>query len=156
MVSINEFAKNLDAVMFPISNFTNQLWAIVQIMIGAVAFFTEWSEGDDAVYPIGYDNIQILKYVNAAAFIVNGLYSFTVTGFTNMNTYILSEPFSFLILQDPFSGIIAAVVKVIVLSITITSVIVDPMIMLSNDYEITSLYTMDYVFTYTPTSMAGV
>ena len=117
---------------------------------------TEWSEGRNALISLGDENIQILKYINGSAFIVKGVYNFCYTAFTNLNAYVLSEPIAFFILTDPYSSIISALVNVIVASITITSIVMDPRIMLSKDYELTSLFTMDLSFTYIPNTIAGV
>ena len=117
--------------MFPLSTATNQIWAIIQVILGIVAFMTNWREGRNAWSSIGDDSIEIFKYVNASVFIISGVYTFASTFFSNLNAYVLTEPIAFFILQDPYSSIISAFVSIIAASVTLTSVLLDPKIMLS-------------------------
>ena len=74
-----------------------------------------------------------------------------------LNAYVLSDDEQIEIISDGVWGTIMSVAFTILgLVITITSKVLDPKVTLSDNYEITSLYTMDIAFTYIPVAMRAL
>ena len=147
----------LDTVLYPAHLLVGQFFALVKIAAGFIAFFTTWTEGDSALLPVGDSGIKVLQIANALSFIFTGAYSFVYTLMGATNAYLLEDEDQIGFLSDGVTGTILDVVATILgLIITITSKILDPKIVLSDNYEITSLYTMDIAFTYIPVALRAI
>ena len=87
------------------------------------------------------------------------MYSFAYTLLASLNAYVLPKDsqLDVPILSDgPVGTILSLAATILGLVFTITSTILDPVVMLSDGSEITSLYTMDIAFTYIPVALKAL